>query len=183
MTTQPTPALLALWSSLGIQPGWITARGLPLFADADELVAVQGFYPERTFRLTPAAAQAWTGLHAAATADGIDLVLISAWRGIERQVELIRSRLAQGEDIQRILQRLAPPGCSEHHTGRAVDVATPQTTTLDASFADTAAYAWLQQSAARFGFTQSFPQDNVYGYTWEPWHWCYQPELIASLQD
>jgi zinc D-Ala-D-Ala carboxypeptidase len=172
---QPTPALLALWSSLGIDPDWIIDRGLPLFGDPQQLVVVPGFYPERVFQLAPAAAQAWTRMQDAAAKDEIELVLISAWRGIDRQVELIRARLAKGEDIQQILQRLAPPGCSEHHTGRAIDIATPQTTRLDATFAETPAFSWLSTHAAGFGFTLSFPQDNPYGYTWEPWHWCYNP--------
>jgi D-alanyl-D-alanine carboxypeptidase len=175
----PAPALLALWSSLGIEPDWIRVRGLPLFADANELVEVPGFYPERRFQLTPAAASAWTSMQSAATSDQVDLVLISAWRSIDRQVELIRGRLARGEDIRRILERLAPPGCSEHHTGCAIDIATPETTTLDTTFASTGAFAWLQQHAADFGFKLSFPQDNPYGYTWEPWHWCYQPHHPA----
>ncbi|GGP22895.1 M15 family metallopeptidase [Silvimonas iriomotensis] len=177
---RPSPGLQALWSSLGINPDWITARNLPLFADATALVTVAPGYPtQRVFQLTPEAATAWRAMNEAATADGIALLMISAWRGIDRQVELIRARLAEGEAITTVLERLAPPGCSEHHTGRAIDIATPGTITLDATFADTSAFAWLQQHAAAFGFVLSFPRDNPYGFTYEPWHWCYHPKNEA----
>ncbi|GGP25759.1 M15 family metallopeptidase [Silvimonas amylolytica] len=173
----PSPELLALWSSLGINPDWITQRGLPLFDDADDLVVVAPGYPtQRVFQLRPDAAKAWIAMASAASADGIALLMISAWRSIDRQVELIRARLAEGDVIATVLERLAPPGCSEHHTGRAIDIATPGTVTLDASFAETQAYAWLQLHAGRFGFVLSFPRDNPHGFTYEPWHWCYRPQ-------
>ncbi|MBI3321993.1 MAG: M15 family metallopeptidase [Candidatus Omnitrophica bacterium] len=32
-------------------------------------------------------------------------------------------------------------------------------------------YRWLQQHAAEFGFTLSYPRDNPYHTAFEPWHW------------
>jgi len=51
----------------------------------------------------------------------------------------------------------APPGCSEHHTGRAVDIGTPNCIPLDKSFAEMAAFSWLQCNAMQFGFELSYP--------------------------
>ena len=35
-------------------------------------------------------------------------------------------------------------------------------------------YAWLQQHAARFGFSLSYPRDNAQHTSFEPWHWHFQ---------
>ena len=36
-------------------------------------------------------------------------------------------------------------------------------------------YRWLQEHARRFGFTLSYPRDNAYHTSFEPWHWHYEP--------
>ena len=35
-------------------------------------------------------------------------------------------------------------------------------------------YAWLQQHAREFGFALSYPRDNAYGTSFEPWHWHFE---------
>lgn len=174
----PSLYLQQLWEHLGIAPDWVTARGLPIYAEAQELVEVATPASSRIMLLSPAAATAWQNMQAAAQADGVPLLLISAWRSIERQAELINHKLAQGMPIEIILQRLAPPGCSEHHTGRAIDIATPDIEALTEAFAQTAAFAWLSRNARHFGFSLSFPRDNPFGYMYEPWHWCFKDGLI-----
>ena len=37
-----------------------------------------------------------------------------------------------------------------------------------------AEYAWLQQHAKEFGFALSYPRDNPYHTSFEPWHWHYE---------
>jgi len=67
-----------------------------------------------------------------------------------------------------------PPGYSEHHTGRAVDLATPGCPPLTEEFETTAAFAWLVRHAHRFGFTMRYPRGNRFGIAYEPWHWAVQ---------
>src|SRR5690606_31205051 len=110
---------------------------------------------------------------AAARADGIQLYIVSAYRDLERQAEIIRRKQRQGLPLERILAASAPPGYSEHHTGRAVDINTPGCRALEEEFEHTEAFRWLTRRAARFGFTLSFPRGNRYGYIFEPWHWLY----------
>jgi zinc D-Ala-D-Ala carboxypeptidase len=112
-------------------------------------------------------------MKSAASADGLELWLVSGYRGRVRQAELIRDRLARGETIAAVLRLLAPPGYSEHHTGRAVDVSAPGVRLLQREFAATTAFAWLQRHAGRFGFRLSYPEGNATGYDFEPWHWCH----------
>ena len=112
-------------------------------------------------------------MRAAALEDGIELQVVSAFRSIDRQAEIIRRKLDAGQCIDDILCVSAPPGFSEHHTGRAVDIGTPGSPVLETAFEQTAAFAWLVANAGRFGFHMSYPENNRWGYQYEPWHWCH----------
>lgn len=169
-------ALQAVWDELGIARQVLTAKRLLVFDEATELVDAETGDDGRVWQLTPAAAQAWWAMQAAAADQGITLRVASAYRSSARQAELIRNKLGKGMVIDAILQVLAPPGCSEHHTGRAVDIYTPGGPVAEIAFAQTDAFAWLNTHAGRFGFTLSFPEGNRYGYQYEPWHWCYQAQ-------
>ncbi|MEE4136431.1 MAG: D-alanyl-D-alanine carboxypeptidase family protein, partial [Desulforhopalus sp.] len=41
------------------------------------------------------------------------------------------------------------------------------------SFADTPAYAWLQENGAEFGFVETYSEKNRREMPWEAWHWNY----------
>ncbi|WP_139798676.1 M15 family metallopeptidase [Andreprevotia lacus] len=166
--------LQAVWDELGIAPDILTAKRLLVFDEAETLVDAETGDDGRVWQLTPAAAQAWQAMQAAAAGEDIVLRIASAYRSSARQAELIRRKLDNGNTIDAILQVLAPPGCSEHHTGRAVDIYTPGGPVAEIGFAETNAFVWLNAHAARFGFTLSFPEGNCYGYVYEPWHWCYR---------
>ena len=125
----------------------------------------------RLFELTPSTAKAWKLLKQAAQAEGVELQIVSAFRSIAYQATIIRRKLEQGQDLASILKLLAPPGYSEHHSGCAIDIGCPEYPRLDAQFADTSAFLWLNAHAPSFGFYLSFPPDNAFGYLYEPWHW------------
>ena len=158
---------------LGADPALLRARRLPLFADARSLHCVGLGTDGRDKFLAPAAAQAWTAMRAAA-ADGVELLLISAFRSFDFQLALIRGKQAKGRLIGEILTVNAPPGCSEHHSGRAVDIGARDTPALEEDFEHTPQFAWLQRHAGRHGFGLSYPRGNRYGYLYEPWHWCFK---------
>ncbi len=113
-------------------------------------------------------------MRTAATADGLELNAISGFRSFARQTEIIRGKFAAGETSHVIFRYVAAPGFSEHHSGRALDIASPEHIELDADFARTAAYVWLIQHAANFGFRLSYPENGGSGIGFEPWHWCWQ---------
>lgn len=175
-STASDPALLTrarnALSALGGDPGLIERRGLPLFADASELVVAHISASGREHFLAPAAATSWIAMREAAASDGITLVMISGFRSFARQLDLVRAKVEAGESVDAVLEILAPPGCSEHHSGRAADIGTPGCEPLSENFESTDAFAWLEQRAGQFGFALSFPRDNPYGYRYEPWHWC-----------
>jgi zinc D-Ala-D-Ala carboxypeptidase len=158
---------------LGIPADYATSRGLPLCEEAVELTDIGLDINQRMRQLTPAAARAWHAMRQAAEHDGSALLLVSAFRSVEYQRELIARKLAKGENIRSILQVMAAPGHSEHHTGRAVDLTAPGLPPLEEAFEDTASFAWLTQHAAGFGFQLSYPRDNPHGIVYEPWHWAF----------
>ena len=162
-----------LLAELGIDPGVLTERGLARCDEARELALAETGGDGREHRLVPDAAQAWRRMKAAAAADGVPLEIVSAFRSIERQAEIIRSKLKAGQSLATILTVSAVPGYSEHHTGRAVDLTTPGFAALEEEFEMSPAFAWLSRHAGQFGFRLSYPRDNPYGYCYEPWHWCF----------
>ena len=160
---------------LDIPAAWVAARALPRCDEATELVLVARHAEGRDLQLAPHAAQAWQLMQAAAAQDGHQLVLESAFRSVARQTEILQAKLDAGQTLAEALKLVAPPGYSEHHTGRAVDIGTPGSMALEEDFETTAAFAWLQLHAAGHGFTMSYPRGNAQGYAYEPWHWCFKP--------
>ncbi len=158
---------------LHIPPDYGKARGLRLQAEARELVSIGTSPDGRDIRMAPPAAAAWLAMRQAASREGVELVAISGFRSVERQAEIIRAKLLAGEALEAVLRTVAAPGYSEHHTGRAIDVAVPESPTLNEEFGRTPAFRWLSSHAVEHGFRLSFPLGNPHGIDYEPWHWYY----------
>jgi len=144
---------------------------MPRQAEPPTLVDVGADVFGRPTRLTPAAARAWRQMRDAAECDGCHLLLISAYRSVARQRELLGRKINAGASLVDALQVMAFPGHSEHHTGRAIDVGSPDCPHLGVQFESTPEFAWITQHACRFGFSLSYPRGNPAGIAYEPWHW------------
>ena len=168
------PRLLIVAHELGITESLIVSRGLSFCEEAESLEVVEVGENGREHSLAPSAAAAWRALKASALEGGICLVIVSAFRSIERQAEMVRGKLSNGLAIEEALSICAPPGFSEHHTGRAVDVSTPGVPSLEIEFDQTPAFTWLTENAGHFGFHLSYPIGNTQGYRYKPWHWCFR---------
>jgi D-alanyl-D-alanine carboxypeptidase len=133
-------------------------------------------------RLHRDAARELLAMLTAARADGVDLVVLSAYRSMEEQKALFFDVKAErNQSARERAQVSAPPGFSEHSTGYAVDLgdgAAPGSN-LSTSFDQTAAFAWLKANAQRYHFTLSFPPDNPQGVSYEPWHWRFEGTATA----
>lgn len=93
---------------------------------------------------------------------------VSGYRSYERQKELY--------DNAGNKEYLAPPGASEHQTGLAIDLSTPDIkNALDDSFEFTDAYRFILKHGARFGFILRYPRgfEDITGYPFESWHFRY----------
>jgi len=163
--------LRELHDELGIPEDYGQNGGPPVFDEALDLVDVGPNLVGRAQRLTPAAAKSWKAMRAAANADGVTLMIVSGFRSVDYQARLIRKKINAGQAIEEILEVNAAPGYSEHHTGLAVDIATPGSRPLTEEFETTEAFEWLGRNAGRFGFSMSYPRNNPWGFVYEPWHW------------
>ncbi|HWC61776.1 MAG TPA: M15 family metallopeptidase [Verrucomicrobiae bacterium] len=144
------------------------------FLEATELVSVGLDIYGREQRLTPEAAAAWNEMKVGAERDGEILQLVSAFRSVDYQKQIIQRKLAAGQSWEQILRVSALPGFSEHHTGRTVDVTTPGCKVLEEEFENTSVFQWLVRRAGEFGFTMTYPRDNKLGVAYEPWHWTFR---------
>jgi D-alanyl-D-alanine carboxypeptidase len=160
-----------LFADLGIPIDYGRNPVRPYHSEASELEDVEPNILGRMQRLAPETARAWRAMKVAALENGVELLLVSGFRSVGYQADLIRRKLASGQEIDAILRVNAAPGFSEHHTGRAVDVATPGTRPLTEAFASSAAFGWLTEQGQRFGFRMPYGRDNDYGFAYEPWHW------------
>ena len=123
------------------------------------------------------AALALNAMRRAAAADGVDLRLLSGYRSHDLQKNIFFD--VKSERNQTAAERAkvsAPPGYSEHSTGYAVDFGDGDdpATNLSQSFENTRAFRWLQDNAAVYHFTLSFPIVNPQGVSYEPWHWRFE---------
>lgn len=115
------------------------------------------------------AAEAAEQLFCLAEREGIRLAGISGYRPYERQEELYAAALKKNKSLLAV----APPGCSEHQTGLALDVScAAEHYELEETFADTREGKWLASSASLCGFILRYPKgrEHITGYPYEPWH-------------
>lgn len=143
------------------------------------------------YEMDKRAAPAMREMIQAAKEDGVELMLCSAYRSIEKQQQLFdrsqQAYMAQGmseeEAYAKTATETAIPGTSEHQTGLAADIVTPTYQMLDAGFADTPAGQWLSEHATEYGFVLRYPQDKqeVTGIIYESWHYRFVGKTHAKL--
>jgi D-alanyl-D-alanine carboxypeptidase len=163
--------LRELHAELGIPEDYGIDGSRPVFAEATDLVEVGPNLVGLMQSLEREAAARWVEMQAAAGKDGIALLIVSGYRSIDYQARLIRKKINAGQSLREILAVNAAPGHSEHHTGRAIDIATPGSRPLTEEFEGSAAFRWLEDNAGAHGFSMSYPRNNPAGFIYEPWHW------------
>ncbi len=152
-----------------VPPPWRSNR-ITEAADPTALAKAPGdLTGEFEIYVTPETRDAVVAMAAAARDDGIALQVDSGFRSYGFQKRLLEGLLKTGRPFLNAVRWTAPPGYSEHITGRAVDFVPS-----DAEFKDVPAYQWLKERGADFCFTESYPLGNAGGFDWEPWHWRYE---------
>lgn len=168
-----TARVAAIHRELGIPADYAAHHALPLRPEAAQLAEIGVDIFGREQQLAPHAAGPWQAMRTRALQDDIVLLVVSAFRGLDYQRDLIARKLASGQQLADILKVNAAPGYSEHHTGCAVDLTAAGYAPLETEFDSTQAFAWLKRHANGFGFRLSYPRDNPHGIAYEPWHWAY----------
>lgn len=133
--------------------------------------------------LVSAAADAYINMKSAAAKEGVELMLCSGYRSVEYQTNLFEEQkkrwldkgLSEQEAYDKAKTAVAVPGYSEHNSGLAADIVTPEHQNLDDAFGKTEAAKWLAQHAPEYGFILRYPENKqaITGIIYEPWHFRY----------
>ncbi len=130
--------------------------------------------------------------------DGLQITIDSGYRSAEHQRGVFKNKLRKAM-LQRLLEvgdmdeetfykvfdevysRVALPGCSEHQTGYAFDIA---------SFRDGYYHvdstpeerAWLNENAYKYGFILRYPKgkEDITKFSYEPWHYRYVGKELSK---
>ncbi|MAD76833.1 MAG: D-alanyl-D-alanine carboxypeptidase [Rheinheimera sp.] len=155
---------------------------------------------------------AWHNLCQAAATDGIEIRIVSAFRGFRRQAAIWQAkcdglrptydlqqqqvavtRLNGLAKLQAILLYSALPGASRHHWGTELDIYDAGAVASDyqprllpseyeAQGPFTKLNQWLSTEAVKFGFFRPYRQYRG-GVAAEPWHLSYAPIAKPYLQE
>ena len=135
----------------------------------------------------------------AAKEDGINLLVFSAYRSVQRQEEnlqdyidsLIIKGWPEDDAIVQAHREIALPGHSEHNAGLAMDIISDDYwydhTELDYHFEELPHFDWLIDNSWKYGFILSYPKDKeeITGFIYEPWHYrfvgLYHAEKIHDI--
>lgn len=143
---------------------------------------------------------AFEKMHAAAAADGVKLVILSATRTFSDQKGIWENKwngqtLVGGKNLstavpdaveraKTILRYSSMPGSSRHHWGTDMDLNSLENSYFDAGTGKKI-YDWLHAHAAEYGFCQPYTligPERPHGYQEERWHWSYMPIAAKFLQ-
>jgi len=119
------------------------------------------------------AAKAVDKMFAEARKAGYSLKILYAYRSFDKQRLMYLNAIAKNGINQNIV---AKPGHSEHQLGTTIDVGSfvPELNSEE-GFASTKEGKWMIENAKKFGFYQSYTENNTEksGYISEPWHYRY----------
>ena len=162
-------------NEMGITREILSKCPIPSQKEPKDLVDAGFDIFQRPQKMTQQTFEAWKKMKSSAKTDGFEIRLVSAYRSVEYQCEIIKRKLTEGKLIEEILSINAIPGRSEHHTGRALDLHAGEGKPLEIEFEDQPLFAWLNNNAERFNFYLSYPLNNSLRINYEPWHWCFAP--------
>lgn len=122
-----------------------------------------------------------------ASANGINLMLSSAYRSSDDQQAIYNSLLTRYGRTY-VHEYVAEPGASEHQTGLAVDIASAShgcEIDVNACSLDASAIVWLRAHAAEYGFIERYPsgKQSITGVAGEHWHYRYVGVPLAKALD
>lgn len=122
---------------------------------------------------------------------GNEYNIISGYRSREEQQTILdndiqaymNDGLSEDEAYSKALTAVQKPGCSEHETGLALDIAGVNMSTLEEYLADEPTNQWLIQNCHKYGFILRYPQDKteITKISFEPWHFRYVGKEAAAF--
>ena len=155
----------------------------------------EGYIPELAevedgYEVDSRIADAVKEMLADARAEGLNPIICSAYRSVDRQEELfnngMQKRISNGKGYYDAYLEtatvVAVPGTSEHALGLAVDIVSVGNQNLNESQEDTAETKWLMENCYKYGFILRYPNGttDITGIIYEPWHYRYVGVEIAT---
>lgn len=122
--------------------------------------------------------------------NGIQTVLLGAYRTIKQQEEIFERHLKEF-GLEYTSKYVAKPGCSEHHTGLAIDVGILLEGKLYRTQKELLSVDRLleivQKKLPLYGFILRYPKDkeSITKIAYEPWHYRYidSPQIAQKITD
>ena len=116
--------------------------------------------------------------------DNVRIIALSAYSDYDYQMELFENKVQRlqqekGYSVDNAREEaktvVAYPGTSEHQLGLALDLVDARHVKQDESQENTAAYKWLYEHCAEYGFIVRYPNEktDITGIIYEPWHFRY----------
>ena len=139
--------------------------------EPDDLITIDSNYAsEDDLQCSRVAFNAFKKMSDAASKDGYQLVINSAYRSYAGQEELSNFYLAAYGQAY-VDKYVAKPGYSEHQTGLAFDIGSRKVNV----FANSKEYQWMQEHAHEYGFIHRFTPkfEFITGFRSEAWHYRY----------
>lgn len=119
------------------------------------------------------AAAAAERMFKAASADGINLTMLSGYRSYQTQAATYNSWVARLGSVAEADTVSARPGYSEHQTGLALDIGVASgACSLKYCFNNLPAASWAEKNAYKYGYIVRYQlrYHQVTGFHAEPWH-------------
>jgi D-alanyl-D-alanine carboxypeptidase len=138
------------------------------------------------------ALEAFSALRAEVATFGFQIELDSVYRSLSEQQDIWDIWSADPELGPEYCEKyLAPVGCSEHHTGLAIDVFLIKDGQAirdnDDMITDREDFAKIHAILAKYGFILRYPEgaEDITGYSYEPWHFRYidDPDIAAYIME
>ena len=122
--------------------------------------------------------------------DGIQTVLLGSYRTIKQQEEIFERNLNEF-GLEYTSKYVAKPGCSEHHTGLAIDVGIllegKLYLTKEELLSVDHLFEIVQKKLPRYGFILRYPKgkESITKIAYEPWHYRYidSPQIAQKITD
>jgi len=121
------------------------------------------------------AAAALKKMQQAAQQHDLQLIGVSGYRSYYRQQQIYQIQLTNKGKVKAD-KISAQAGHSEHQTGLAIDISSPEINCqLSEELATTSLGSWLAKHSFKFGFILRYPvgKEWITGYQYEPWHFRY----------
>ena len=128
--------------------------------------------------LRPEAYEALVAMGRAARSDGVTLLASSTYRSYEYQKKVFERWVAI-DGLAEAERESSRAGTSQHQLGLVIDFGS-----IDNTFANTRAGAWMKEHAEDYGWSLSFPDgyEDITGYRWESWHFRYIGKKACAFQ-